>query len=380
MSQLFKVLGNSNRLALLERLAKCCAPGTVWEREDSQVASVGDLSQEMALAPSTTSRYLKELVQAGFIRTERRGQKVACWVAPETLKELAAYFQKLVDLSPESQTGPHTEPAPGDQTIKQAVLDKYRRAAEGKKQPASCCSPACCSGGAASPQGLQDIASAIGYSQQDLDSAPPGANLGLGCGNPQAIAALRPGEVVVDLGSGGGFDCFLAARQVGPSGRVIGVDMTPEMIARARENAAKGGFTNLEFRLGEIEHLPLEDSTANVIISNCVINLAPDKQAVYAEMHRVLKPGGRLAIADVVATAPLPPALKENLDLWTSCAAGAVPVKELHEMLARTGFAQIEVAVEEASRNFIHEWAPGVELDKYVASARIQAIKPNSIS
>ena len=216
----------------------------------------------------------------------------------------------------------------------------------------------------------------LGYSENELSAAPEGANLGLGCGNPQAIADLKPGEVVVDLGAGAGFDCFLAARAVGPTGRAIGVDMTPEMVGRAREIARETGYDNVDFRLGEIEHLPVADATADVIISNCVINLSPDKPAVYAEAFRVLKPGGRLAVSDVVATAELPQEWREDMRLLSACISGASSAAEVEEMLRDAGFVDIVIQPKDQSREFIQEWEPGRNLEDYVLSANMTAVKP----
>jgi ubiquinone/menaquinone biosynthesis C-methylase UbiE len=200
--------------------------------------------------------------------------------------------------------------------------------------------------------------------------------MGLGCGNPQAIANLKRGETVLDLGSGGGFDCFLAARQVGAAGRVIGVDMTPAMLTKARDNAEKGGYGNVEFRLGEIEHLPVADRSVNVIISNCVINLSPDKQRVFNECFRVLEPGGRLAISDVVAFAELPAHIREDMALLTGCMAGASPISEVTEMLHAAGFVDVRIQPKEESKSFIREWAPGTPITDYVVSASIEAVRP----
>ncbi|MCH7584027.1 MAG: arsenite methyltransferase [Acidobacteria bacterium] len=220
------------------------------------------------------------------------------------------------------------------------------------------------------------VASArMGYSQKELDALPDGSDLGLGCGNPQAIAVLQPGETVLDLGSGAGIDCFLAGRQVTASGRVIGVDMTASMIAKARTNAAKVDLDNVEFRLGEIEHLPVADSSIDVIISNCVINLSPDKPAVYAEAFRVLKAGGRLAISDVVALTELSAEVKDDMELLGSCVSGAATIPELEEMLTDIGFGDIQIKTAAESRDFIQEWAPGSKMEDYVVSASIEATK-----
>ena len=216
----------------------------------------------------------------------------------------------------------------------------------------------------------------LGYSAEDSAIAPEAANLGLGCGNPLAIASLQPGQTVVDLGSGAGFDSFLAARAVGPSGTVIGVDMTHEMLAKARENAKKHGFSNVEFRLGEIEALPVADQSVEVIISNCVINLSPEKPRVFAEAYRVLKPGGRLAVADIVATATLPEEVRGDWAAYTGCMAGASQMSEVEEMLRQAGFDKIKIAPKDTSRSFIREWLPGKRTEDYLVSATIEAVKP----
>tara|TARA_R110002072_G_scaffold25443_6_gene85147 strand:+ start:93662 stop:94321 length:660 start_codon:yes stop_codon:yes gene_type:complete len=209
-----------------------------------------------------------------------------------------------------------------------------------------------------------------------LDAAPEGANLGLGCGNPQAIASLKAGESVLDLGSGAGFDAFLAARQVGEKGRVIGVDMTHEMIAKARRNQRKLGLTQAEFRLGEIEALPVGDATIDVIVSNCVINLSPEKPRVFAEAMRVLRPGGRLAISDVVLTADLPDEVRDDLANLTACVSGAATIEELEATLRDAGFVDIVIEPVDASRQFIKHWVPGSDASAFAVSASITAKKP----
>ncbi|MDK3159581.1 arsenite methyltransferase [Kamptonema cortianum] len=234
----------------------------------------------------------------------------------------------------------------------------------------------CCSGSSCgSSQNPNELSRRNGYSEEELAAAPDGSNLGLGCGNPQAIASLQQGETVLDLGSGAGFDAFLAARAVGSKGRVIGVDMTPEMLAKARANASQAKIDNVEFRLGEIERLPVADASVDVIISNCVINLSPDKPAVFREAFRVLKSGGRLAVADVVAMAPIPPELKKDWDLYTGCVAGASMVKDLILILEETGFTDIRITRKGESRDILENWFPGRSVDHFVASANIQARK-----
>lgn len=256
--------------------------------------------------------------------------------------------------------------------ILQAVRERYGRLA--MSEGADCgCAPSCCGGPAPTPEAM---AQALGYSAAELRAVPEGANLGLGCGNPQALAALKPGETVLDLGSGAGFDAFLAAQQVGETGRVIGVDMTPEMIAKARTNAQAGGYRNVEFRLGEIENLPVADGTVDVVISNCVINLSPDKSRVCAEVYRVLKPGGRLAISDVVARTELPESTRRDLALYAGCMAGVLLVSELEAMLLTSGYIQVRITPKDESRSFIQDWAPGSSIEDFVVSATIEAMKP----
>jgi SAM-dependent methyltransferase len=220
------------------------------------------------------------------------------------------------------------------------------------------------------------VSTRLGYSEEDLAKVPAGADMGLGCGNPRAIASIKPGETVLDLGSGGGFDCFLAAAETGDSGHVIGIDMTPTMISKARSNAVKGRYHQVEFRLGEIEHMPVADSCVDVIISNCVINLSPDKYQVFKEAFRVLKPGGRLAISDVVASTELPEAMKKDLALYSGCMAGASQIKELNNILEQNGFERIRIEPKDDSREFIKDWAPGRGVEDYVLSATIEAVKP----
>lgn len=272
-----------------------------------------------------------------------------------------------------------------EEEIKQYVRDRYARAAQ---QGSSCCQPAtsCCGGG----RETEAISKHIGYTDQDLKAVPAGANLGLGCGNPLALASLREGETVLDLGSGAGFDCFLAARQVGKKGKVIGVDMTPEMLDKARGNAQKGDFTNVEFRLGEIENLPVADNQVDIVISNCVINLSPAKEKVFREAFRVLKPGGRLMVSDIVLKKDLPEEIRNSVAAYTACVAGAVRKEKYLDCIRAAGFQEadvlaetnypLDIAVSDPTAKAIVETlgsaAKARELASAIASIKVYAKKP----
>ena len=257
-------------------------------------------------------------------------------------------------------------------------------------QGGSCCGPAqsCC--GTANPS---NVAKAVGYSDAELATLPEGANMGLSCGNPGALAALKPGEIVLDLGAGGGFDVFLVAQKVGPNGRAIGVDMTPEMLSKARHNAEgfrnRTGLNNVEFRLGEIEHLPVADASVDVVISNCVINLSPNKPQVWSEVFRVLKPGGRVAISDLALLKPLPAAVLESVEALVGCVAGAVLISETEDMMKALGFVDIQLEVKRDYIDSMSQWndplyrgiiarLPASEkLSNYITSLYVSARKPN---
>jgi arsenite methyltransferase len=253
--------------------------------------------------------------------------------------------------------------------IRKSVREHYGKIAE--SESGDCCSTSCCSDGDAKATSME-----LGYSSSDVNEVPEGANMGLGCGNPRAIASLKVGETVLDLGSGGGFDCFLAVKEVGTLGTVIGVDMTPDMVSKARTNAEQAGHENVEFRLGEIENLPIADGAVDVIISNCVVNLSPDKSKVFQEAYRALKPGGRLAISDIVASAELPEEQQNDMALFTGCMAGASLVAEVESMLKEAGFASVAITPKDNSKDFIRKWAPDTAIEDYVQSAYIEAVKP----
>jgi len=270
--------------------------------------------------------------------------------------------------------------------IGKAVRERYGNIA---KQGGSCCGPAksCCG----STDSAQSISRSIGYTEEELKAVPEGANLGLGCGNPIALASLKEGEVVLDLGSGAGFDCFLAAKQVGSTGKVIGVDMTAEMVERARDNARKGDFGNVEFRLGEIENLPVGDNQVDIIISNCVINLSPNKKRVFQEAFRVLRPGGRLMISDIVLLKGLPEEIKNSVAAYVGCVAGATTKKDYLETIRAVGFGETKVLGEaafsvellandptavEIVRNLKLSPGRARDLASSVISIKVSAIKP----
>ena len=272
-----------------------------------------------------------------------------------------------------------------DSELKVLVKKSYGNIA---KKGGSCCPTkgSCC--GTAPPE---EISKGIGYSEEEMNAVPQGANLGLGCGNPIALASIKEGETVLDLGSGAGFDSFLAASRVGPTGKVIGVDMTPEMINRARENAAKGSYSNVHFRPGELEDLPVEDNSVDIIISNCVINLVPDKEKAFKEAFRVLKPGGRLMVSDLVLRQELPLGIKESIEGYVGCISGAAMKDVYLDAIKSAGFDEVAVIEESAfsldffvsdSTDQSTDQSPGMSAEEVnefadsVSSIKVRAIKP----
>lgn len=277
-----------------------------------------------------------------------------------------------------------------EEEVKKVVRKGYAKIA---KQGSSCCAPAssspCCESG--STDAAYDVSRRIGYTDEELKSVPIGANLGLGCGNPVGLASLKEGETVLDLGSGAGFDSFLAANKVGEKGKVIGVDMTPEMVEKARENARKACYKNVEFRLGEIENLPAADNSVDVIISNCVINLSPDKARVFEEVFRVLRPGGRLTVSDIVLLKELPDFIKNNIEAYVGCVAGAILKNDYIGLIKKAGFQDVEIidetpfipknidnvsAVKEYSKIFDISPEKLKEYADSISSIKVRGVKP----
>jgi SAM-dependent methyltransferase len=257
--------------------------------------------------------------------------------------------------------------------IKKKIKESYGKIAATNGSCGCSCSGSCCG----ESLSAQEASRKLGYNAEDLAAIPQDANLGLGCGNPTAFASLHKGETVLDLGSGAGIDCFLAARKVGDKGRVIGIDMTPEMIEKARKNAGKGNYQNVEFRLGEIEHLPVDDNSVDVVISNCVINLSPDKEQVFQEVFRVLKPEGRIMVSDIVLLKELSANLKNSIEAHVACVAGAVLKKEYLRMIKASGFIKVQTADEPMSA--VENVVGGADdLMDTITSIRVSGIKPKA--
>ena len=245
--------------------------------------------------------------------------------------------------------------------IKNIVRESYGKIADKDNKDSECCG--------------DNVSESIGYSKEEISNVPEDANMGLGCGNPQTFAEIKEGETVIDLGSGAGFDCFLASKKVGRKGRIIGVDMTPEMISKSRSLARENRYRNVDFRLGEIENLPVADGTADVLISNCVINLSPNKQRVYDEMYRVLKEGGRVAISDVVRIKEMTDDMKEDESLYCGWVTGASSVEEIEIYFNNAGFKSIDIKIYEVSEEYAKKWAHDLQVGEYIMSASIEAIK-----
>jgi SAM-dependent methyltransferase len=279
-------------------------------------------------------------------------------------------------MTDEAADGRTADTALSEADQRTAVRERYARVAT---ESESCCgteSEPCCETSGLGAESPRERSAKLGYTETDFETVPEGANLGLGCGNPTAVAGLSEGDAVLDLGSGAGFDCFLAAEAVGQEGRVVGVDMTPEMVERARENAESNDAGNVEFRLGEIEHLPVSDESVDVVVSNCVVNLSPDKPQVFREAYRVLRPGGRLAVSDVVLTTDLPADLREDPTSIAACVGGASTDSALEATLTDVGFTDVSVEPRAESAEFVRDWDPERDQSDYLVAATIEGEKP----
>jgi len=352
LAKLTRALGHPHRLAILRHL------------HEQKACICGEIVSVLPISQSTVSQHLKKLKEAGWISGEVEGPRTCYCINQLALER----FRSLIDasfLSSIEDTMSNTT------DIRATVREKYGKIVS---QNRGCCGPTCC-GGASDTDA---VAVQIGYSPEDLDYIPAQSNLGLGCGNPLEYANVKAGETVLDLGSGAGLDCFLAAREVGKTGLVIGVDMTAEMIERARENTKNGAFTNVEFRLGEIEHLPVADSSVDVVISNCVINLSPDKSQTFREAFRALKPGGRLAVSDLVLARPISDALRGSVEAYVGCVAGALLKDEYLTAIREAGFSSVEILREDRYEIGLESLGDALQKEAYesVVSIKVRATKP----
>ncbi len=324
-ASLARALGHPHRVSILRFLS----------RQDT--CFCGKIVNLLPVAQSTVSQHLKKLKDAGWIEGEVDPPRVCYCLQPETLARFRVLLNKLFPSYIQSSGDPNMET---NESIRTVVRERYGKMVTSNSDCG--CGPGCCS-----PSGdFKDIAVQIGYDKEDLKTIPEGSNLGLGCGAPLEYANATSGETVLDLGSGAGFDCFLAAHAVGETGHVIGVDMTPEMLERARANAKEAGFKNVEFRMGEIEHLPVADNSVDLIISNCVINLSPEKEQVFREALRVLKPGGRVLVSDLVLRRELSPRLKHSVEAYVGCISGASLKEDYLRLMREAGFNNVEIVDE----------------------------------
>ncbi|MFQ5710582.1 MAG: arsenite methyltransferase [Candidatus Geothermarchaeales archaeon] len=341
----FKALGDETRLKIVRYLL-------------SHQSCACDFTTMAKMDQTTISRHLKVLVEAGVLKNEKRGRNIIYSIKDDQVRKVLLNFG-VTPLEIKTLGGLRMK----NKKIKEAVKKRYSQIA---KEGGSCC-PTC------EPTGTDLLrqARAIGYSLKELRSIPSEAILGLGCGNPTALADLKEGETVLDLGSGAGIDVFLAANKVGSSGRVIGVDMTEDMVGRANEVAKRYGYENVEFRLGEIEDLPIEDNSIDVIISNCVINLSPDKLKTYREAYRVLKPGGKIMISDLVTEGELPEDIKKSFEAWAGCIAGALEKREYLDTIENAGFKDVSVV----SQSTFYESGLDDRLIGKIISVKVKAYK-----
>jgi arsenite methyltransferase len=351
VSRLCRALGHPHRVAILRFL------------KERSACICGEIVEMLPVAQSTVSQHLKTLKEAGWVTGEIEGPRTCYCLHPGSLdrfRTLVTALTSTLEINMDNPDG-----------IRAVVRDRYGKAVE----TAGCgCGGGTCCGGAAD---AADISQQIGYRLEDLNAVPAGSNLGLGCGNPFDAAQIQAGEVVLDLGSGAGLDCFLAVRAMG-AGNAIGVDMTPQMIEKARSNAREAGITNVEFRLGEIEHLPVADNSVDVIISNCVINLSPDKPQVFREALRVLKPGGRMLVSDLVLRRPLSPQLKNSVEAYVGCVAGASKKEEYLQLMRDAGLADVKIVSENIYDIGLGDIGDDLnhEALEAVVSVKVRAVKP----